>query len=84
VKAPRPSGVIGLRDADRRCARQARPAACDAVMALNPPQAGHPTARCARSRSSRDRCGNGVISLELATAAGSSRFSRLRSVLVPP
>src|SRR3954451_8433605 len=42
-----------------------------------PAQAGHPTARYARSRCSRSRCENRVINLELATAAGSSRFFSL-------
>jgi len=42
-----------------------------------PDQAGHPTARCARSRCSRNRCENRDINLELATAAGSSRFFSL-------
>ena len=48
---------------NRRCPRHARPAACDAVLALNPPRAGHRPARCAHSRCSRDRCENSVINL---------------------
>ena len=69
--APRPSAVIGLRDAQTGDARAAR------IRQLATPSwlsTSHPTARCARSRCSRDRCENSVINLELATAAGSSRF----------
>ena len=62
----------------------ARPAACDAVLALNPPQAGHPPARGARLRCSRNRCENSVINLELVPRPEVLGFSRLRSVLVPP
>jgi hypothetical protein len=42
-----------------------------------PSKTGHRTARGTRSRCSRDRCENSVIILELATAAGSSRFFSL-------
>src|SRR3954453_11838845 len=43
------------------------------------PPAGHPTVRCARSRYARDSYQNSDINLELATATGSSPFSRVKA-----
>jgi hypothetical protein len=77
VKAPRPSAVIGLRDVQTGDARatRVRQLATPSWLSTRPKPVIE--RRGTRSRCSRDRCENSVINLELATAAGSSRFFSL-------
>ena len=78
MKSPSPSAIIGQRDAQTGDARatRARQLATPSWLSTRP-KAGHPPARGARLRCSRNRCENSVINLELATTAESSRFFSL-------
>ena len=74
MKAPRPSAVIGLRDAQTGDARatRVRQLATPSWLSTRPEPVIQ--RRAAPARAVRE---NGVINLELATAAGSSRFFSL-------
>ena len=81
MKTSSPSAIIGLRDAQTGDARATRDRQLATPSWLSTRPEPVIQRRAAPARAARE---NSVINLELATAAGSSRFSHLRSMLVPP
>ena len=81
MKAPRPSAVIGLRDAQTGDARATRDRQLATPSWLSTRPEPVIQRRAAPARAARE---HSVINLELATAAEALVFSRLHSVLVSP